>query len=157
MAGTTSTEAPIAPHLGSRYSHTKRHPIASHGQPMHSPLGISDQPWNMTAATPSGQPRPTSSALSIVNQLIWFPPKPFPQLSSEDLLRATIEDLQTILLHPPLKPSLAIWNRHNGENSSNSVKFFTTTPPHLGNSCTSPRTPHQLKGCQYPKQTLHQL
>jgi hypothetical protein len=37
----------------------------------------------------------------IVNQLIWFPPKPFPKLTSEDLLRATIEDLQTILLNPP--------------------------------------------------------
>ena len=36
-----------------------------------------------------------------VNQLIWFPPKPFPKLTSADLLRATIEDLRTILLSPP--------------------------------------------------------
>ena len=37
----------------------------------------------------------------IVNQLMWFPPKPFPTLTSEDLLRATLEDLKEILLHPP--------------------------------------------------------
>ena len=37
----------------------------------------------------------------VVNQLLWFPPKPFPRLTSKDLLRATIEDLKTLLLHPP--------------------------------------------------------
>jgi hypothetical protein len=37
----------------------------------------------------------------IVNQVIWFPPKTFPKLTSEELLRATIEDLQVILLNPP--------------------------------------------------------
>ena len=37
----------------------------------------------------------------IVNQVLWFPPKAFPKLTSEDLLRATIEDLKVILLHPP--------------------------------------------------------
>jgi hypothetical protein len=37
----------------------------------------------------------------IVNQLMWFPSRPFPKLTSEDLLRATIEDLKTLLLHPP--------------------------------------------------------
>jgi hypothetical protein len=36
-----------------------------------------------------------------VNQLMWFPNKPFPKLTSEDLLRATIEDLRTLLLNPP--------------------------------------------------------
>ena len=37
----------------------------------------------------------------IVNQVLWFPPKAFPKLTSEDLLRATIEDLKVILLNPP--------------------------------------------------------
>ena len=37
----------------------------------------------------------------VVNQLMWFPPRPFPKLNSEDLLRATIEDLKTLLLNPP--------------------------------------------------------
>ncbi|MGL5936265.1 MAG: hypothetical protein ACRCZI_11665, partial [Cetobacterium sp.] len=37
----------------------------------------------------------------IVNQVLWFPPKPFPRMTSEELLRATIDDLKTILLHPP--------------------------------------------------------
>ena len=42
----------------------------------------------------------------IVDQLIWFPPKPFPKLNSVDLLRATIEDLQAILLSPPTETFL---------------------------------------------------
>ena len=37
----------------------------------------------------------------IVNQVMWFPPKAFPKLTSEELLRATIEDLKVILLNPP--------------------------------------------------------
>ena len=37
----------------------------------------------------------------IVNQVLWFPPKAFPKLTSKDLLRATIEDLKVILLNPP--------------------------------------------------------
>jgi hypothetical protein len=36
----------------------------------------------------------------IVHQLMWFPSRPFPKLTSEDLLWATIEDLKTLLLHP---------------------------------------------------------
>jgi hypothetical protein len=32
---------------------------------------------------------------------MWFPARPFPRLTSEDLLRATIEDLKTLLLNPP--------------------------------------------------------
>ena len=32
---------------------------------------------------------------------MWFPPKAFPKLNSEELLRATIEDLKVILLNPP--------------------------------------------------------
>jgi Reverse transcriptase (RNA-dependent DNA polymerase) len=45
-------------------------------------------------ATKSRKPR-------IVNQVVWFPPKTFPKLTSGDLLRATIEDLKALLLHPP--------------------------------------------------------
>jgi Reverse transcriptase (RNA-dependent DNA polymerase) len=37
----------------------------------------------------------------IVNQLVWFPPQAFPKLTNADLLRATIEDLKTILINPP--------------------------------------------------------
>jgi Reverse transcriptase (RNA-dependent DNA polymerase) len=37
----------------------------------------------------------------IVDQVVWFPPRPFPKLTSADLLRATIEDLMTLLLNPP--------------------------------------------------------
>jgi hypothetical protein len=37
----------------------------------------------------------------IVNQVLWFPPKAFPKLTSEDLLRATIDDLKVILMNPP--------------------------------------------------------
>jgi hypothetical protein len=37
----------------------------------------------------------------IVNQVVWFPPKAFPTLNSEELLRATIEDLKVILMNPP--------------------------------------------------------
>jgi hypothetical protein len=37
----------------------------------------------------------------IVNQVVWFPTKTFPKLTSEDLLRATIEDLKVILMNPP--------------------------------------------------------
>ena len=37
----------------------------------------------------------------IVNKVLWFPPKAFPKLTSEDLLRATINDLKVILLNPP--------------------------------------------------------
>ena len=37
----------------------------------------------------------------IVNQLVWFPTRNFPKLTSEDLLRATIEDLKVILMNPP--------------------------------------------------------
>jgi hypothetical protein len=36
----------------------------------------------------------------IVNQLVWFPTKPFPKLTSKDLLWATIEDLKVLLLNP---------------------------------------------------------
>jgi hypothetical protein len=32
---------------------------------------------------------------------MWFPPKPYPKLTSLDLLRATLEDLYTLLLNPP--------------------------------------------------------
>ena len=42
----------------------------------------------------------------VVNQLMWFPKKPFPKLTSADLLRATIEDLKTILLSPPAETYL---------------------------------------------------
>jgi hypothetical protein len=37
----------------------------------------------------------------IVNQLTWLPHKPFPRLTSQDLFRATVEDLITILKQPP--------------------------------------------------------
>jgi hypothetical protein len=37
----------------------------------------------------------------IVNQLVWFPPQAFPKLTSADLLRATLEDMKTILMNPP--------------------------------------------------------
>jgi hypothetical protein len=39
--------------------------------------------------------------IRIVNQLTWFPQRPFPKLTSTDLLRATVEDLVTILQSPP--------------------------------------------------------
>jgi Reverse transcriptase (RNA-dependent DNA polymerase) len=39
--------------------------------------------------------------IRIVNQLTWFPQRPFPKLTSTDLLRATVEDLITILQSPP--------------------------------------------------------
>jgi Reverse transcriptase (RNA-dependent DNA polymerase) len=38
--------------------------------------------------------------IRIVNQLTWFPQRPFPKLTSTDLLRATVEDLITILTNP---------------------------------------------------------
>jgi Reverse transcriptase (RNA-dependent DNA polymerase) len=37
----------------------------------------------------------------IVNQVVWFPTKAFPRLTSVELLRATVEDLQVILTNPP--------------------------------------------------------
>jgi hypothetical protein len=42
----------------------------------------------------------------IVNQLMWFPPKPFPRLTSEDLLRATIEDFENNPTEPPSETSV---------------------------------------------------
>jgi hypothetical protein len=45
-------------------------------------------------ATESRKPR-------IVNQVVWFPPKTLPKLTSGELLRATIEDLKVLILHPP--------------------------------------------------------
>jgi Reverse transcriptase (RNA-dependent DNA polymerase) len=66
----------------------------------------------------------------IVNQLVWFPPKPFPKLTSEDLLRATIEDLKVLLLHPPSETYLGHMEQtQRGEliQLSNILHQHTTT------------------------------
>jgi hypothetical protein len=39
--------------------------------------------------------------IRIVNQLKWFPQRPFPRINSTNLLRATAEDLITLLRSPP--------------------------------------------------------
>ncbi|MCX8501414.1 MAG: hypothetical protein ORO03_06955, partial [Alphaproteobacteria bacterium] len=54
--------------------------------------------------------------IRIVNQLQWFPQRPFPRLNSTDLLRATVEDFITILRNPPTETFVSTMEQtHRGE------------------------------------------
>jgi hypothetical protein len=90
---------PIAPPGIKVLAHLKVDQRASHGPHTLSQQGTSDRPSNTTDVSPSMPPRHAWNELS--TQILWFPPKPSPKLTSADLLRATVEDLKTILSSPP--------------------------------------------------------
>ena len=77
----------------------------------------------------------------IVNQVMWFPTRPFPRLDNLDLLQATIEDAITLLKEPPTETfASTMETTHRGQL----VDFFDTiqqqTAPTLKSRTKS--TPH---------------
>ena len=77
----------------------------------------------------------------VVNQLIWFPPKPFPKLNSTDLLRATVEDLQTLLLQPTTETFVGnMEHTQRGEliRLSDILHQHSTTDMHTKHSAKNP-------------------
>jgi Reverse transcriptase (RNA-dependent DNA polymerase) len=59
----------------------------------------------------------------IVNQVMWFPHRPFPRLDNLDLLRATVEDAITILRSPPSETFVSTMEEPHRKKL---VRFFNT-------------------------------
>ena len=77
----------------------------------------------------------------IVNQVMWFPTRPFPRLDNLDLLKATIEDAIVLLKHPPTETFVStLEDMHRGQliNFFNKIHQPNKPVPKTGPKATIP-------------------